>query len=223
MKRINHQLHSHSLITLAGTVGVGKSTLTNVLSETLGFKSAFEKVDGNPYLEDYYRDFKTWSFHLQMYFLAERFKQQKRMHEDGLGYVQDRSIYEDVGIFAKLQYDQGNMTDRDYETYRSLFEAMVMSPYFPKPDVLIYIDGSFESIMQRIDSRGREMEINTPVAFWEDLYNRYKTWISEFNECPVLHLDIDHYDCHDPSSVKEIVRALEELQMNNDISYLKLA
>lgn len=222
MEIINHRLHPHSLITLAGTVGVGKSTLTNVLSQTLGFKSAFEKVDGNPYLEDYYRDFKTWSFHLQMYFLAERFKQQKRMHEEGLGYVQDRSIYEDVGIFAKLQYDQGNMTNRDYDTYLSLFEAMVMNPYFPKPDVLIYIDGSFESIMQRIQSRGREMEINTPVSFWEDLYHRYQTWISEFNECPVLHLDIDHYDCHNPSSVKEIVHALEELQSNSDIRYLKL-
>jgi len=223
MEKINHRLQPHSLITLAGTVGVGKSTLTNVLSDTLGFKAAFEKVDGNPYLEDYYQDFKTWSFHLQMYFLAERFKQQKRMHEEGLGYVQDRSIYEDVGIFAKLQYDQGNMTDRDYDTYRSLFEAMVMNPYFPKPDVLIYIDGSFESIMQRIQSRGREMEINTPVSFWEDLYTRYKTWISEFKECPVLHLDIDHYDCQDPSSVKEIVRAIEELQSNKDMNYMKLA
>ncbi|PYZ94579.1 deoxynucleoside kinase [Salipaludibacillus keqinensis] len=223
MERINHNLNPQSLITLAGTVGVGKSTLTNVLADSLGFKSAFEKVDGNPYLEDYYRDFKTWSFHLQMYFLAERFKQQKRMHEDGLGYVQDRSIYEDVGIFAKLQYDQGNMTNRDYETYHSLFEAMVMSPYFPKPDVLIYIDGSFESIMQRIENRGREMETNTPVSFWEDLYKRYKLWISEFTECPLLHLDIDHYDCHDQDSVKEIIQALEKMQRNNDISYLKLA
>ncbi|WP_416149783.1 deoxynucleoside kinase [Salipaludibacillus sp. HK11] len=221
MESINHQLHPNSLITLAGTVGVGKSTLTNALSGALGFKSAFEKVDGNPYLEDYYKDFKTWSFHLQMYFLAERYKQQKHMHEDGLGYVQDRSIYEDVGIFAKLQYDQGNMTDRDYDTYRSLFEAMVMSPYFPKPDVLIFIDGSFDSIMKRIHIRGREMEIKTPVSFWEDLYLRYKTWISEFTECPILHLDIDHYDSQDPASVKQIVRAVEALQKSNsDRKYL---
>ncbi|MFC4735832.1 deoxynucleoside kinase [Bacillus daqingensis] len=212
MNPIPHQLSSRSLITLAGTVGAGKSTLTRTLAEALQFTPAFEKVDGNPYLEDYYADFKKWSFHLQMYFLAERFKQQKAMHEEGLGYVQDRSIYEDVGIFAKLQYDQGNMSDRDFNTYQSLFEAMVMNPYFPKPDVLIYINGSFESIMRRIESRGRQMEIDTPVTFWEDLYTRYETWIESFTECPVLHLDIDSYDCSDPASVKEIITALEELQ-----------
>lgn len=222
MKRIQHNLNSQSLFTLAGTVGVGKSTLTTVLSDALGFKPAFEKVDGNPYLEDYYDDFKKWSFHLQMYFLAERYKQQKKMHEEGLGYVQDRSIYEDVGIFAKLQYDQGNMTDRDYDTYRSLFEAMVMSPYFPKPDVLIYIDGSFESIMRRIQSRGREMEVNTPDKFWGDLYLRYQEWICSFHECPILHLDIDHYDCNDPESVKKIISALETLQSSENLNYLKL-
>ncbi|QKS71156.1 deoxynucleoside kinase [Paenalkalicoccus suaedae] len=222
MEKIEHQLAPNSLITLAGTVGVGKSTLTNTLSDALGFKPAFESVQGNPYLEDYYQDFKQWSFHLQMYFLAERFKQQKRMHEEGLGYVQDRSIYEDVGIFARLQYDQGNMTDRDFTTYHSLFEAMVMNPYFPKPDVLIYIDGSLESIMSRIEERGRQMEIDTPLEYWQDLYTRYKSWIADFKECPVLHLDIDHYDCNDPASIAEIVRALEELQASKDKSYVKL-
>lgn len=218
----HHQLKSNSLITLAGTVGVGKSTLTKALSDTLGFKAAFEKVDDNPYLEDYYRDFQKWSFHLQMYFLAERFKQQKQMHEEGLGYVQDRSIYEDVGIFAKLQYDQGNMSTRDYDTYHSLFEAMVMNPYFPKPDVLIYINGSFESIMNRIHARGRSMEINTAPEFWEDLYNRYQNWIKNFQECPVLHLDIDQYDCRNPASMQEIVTALETLQKNNTARHVIL-
>lgn len=222
MGPISHHLKTDSLITLAGTVGVGKSTLTKTLAETLGFKAAFEKVDGNPYLEDYYHDFKKWSFHLQMYFLAERFKQQKQMHEDGLGYVQDRSIYEDVGIFAKLQYDQGNMTTRDFNTYHSLFEAMVMNPYFPKPDVLIYINGSFESIMNRIHARGRQMEIDTPVEFWKDLYERYQIWIDNFQECPVLQLDIDYYDCNDKNSMKEIVRAIEDLQKNSEAKHMIL-
>lgn len=222
MEQLKHALHSQSLITLAGTVGVGKSTLTNALSDALGFSPAFEKVDGNPYLEDYYQDFKKWSFHLQIYFLAERFKQQKQMFEKGTGFVQDRSIYEDVGIFAKLQYDQGNMTDRDYDTYHSLFEAMVMNPYFPKPDVLIYIDGSMDSIMKRLHSRGREMEINTPVTFWEDLYFRYQEWFSTFQECPVLHLDIDRYNSKDPDSIRDIVRALEKLQQEKNLNYLSL-
>lgn len=223
MGAITHELRSDSLFTLAGTVGVGKSSLTYGLAEALDMKPAFEKVEGNPYLEDYYDDFRKWSFHLQMYFLAERFKQQKRMHEQGMGYVQDRSIYEDVGIFAQLQYDQGNMTDRDFNTYHSLFEAMVMNPYFPKPDVLIYIDGSFDSIMQRIYERGREMEIQTPRSFWFDLHRRYQKWINEFNECPVLHLDIDHYDCFDQDSIKTIVRGLEKLQQNPSVRHLHLS
>lgn len=222
IKPVAHQLRENALITLAGTVGVGKSTLTTVLSNALDFKPAFEKVDGNPYLEDYYDNFKKWSFHLQMYFLAERFKQQKSMHEENIGYVQDRSIYEDVGIFAQLQYDQGNMTKRDFNTYHSLFEAMVMNPYFPKPDVLIFIDGSFDSIMDRIQKRGREMEINTPVEYWQDLYTRYHAWIHTFQECPILHLDIDHYDCNNQDSVNMIVQALEHLQNNPNQRYLRL-
>ncbi|CAM3724606.1 deoxynucleoside kinase [Alkalicoccus chagannorensis] len=218
----NHNLKSDALITLAGTVGVGKSTLTNALADRLNFRAAFEKVDGNPYLEDYYEDFSKWSFHLQMYFLAERFKQQKRMHEEGLGYVQDRSIYEDVGIFAKLQYDQGNMTERDFNTYHSLFEAMVMNPYFPKPDVLIFINGSFDSILRRIHERGRQMEIETPTAFWQELYDRYQQWIHHFRECPVLHLDIDEYDCSEEASMNEITTALETLQHSSGPVHLAL-
>ncbi|MBB5173620.1 deoxynucleoside kinase [Texcoconibacillus texcoconensis] len=221
MNQIKNNIPSNALITLAGTVGVGKSTLTQQLANRLQFESSFEKVDGNPYLEDYYNDFKAWSFHLQIYFLAERFKQQKQMSETGLGYVQDRSIYEDVGIFAQMQYENGNMSERDFNTYHSLFEAMVMNPYFPKPNVLIYIDGQFESIMQRIHDRGRDMEINTPRAFWEDLYQRYSNWIRHFNVCPVLHLDIDEYDCYDPSSLNEIVEGVETL-IHTDQNYLAL-
>ncbi|TMW73528.1 deoxynucleoside kinase [Alteribacter natronophilus] len=223
MNKNRHSIPDNALITLAGTVGVGKSTLTKTLADTLNFEASFEKVDGNPYLEDYYDDFKAWSFHLQMYFLAERFKQQKQMHETGAGYVQDRSIYEDVGIFAKMQFDNGNMTRRDYDTYHSLFEAMVMSPYFPKPDVLIYIDGDLDKILERVGSRGREMETKTPRAFWKDLHERYRSWIQQFDVCPVLHLDIEAYDCRDADSMKRITSGISELIHNKDLNYLKLS
>ncbi|PAD18770.1 deoxynucleoside kinase [Shouchella clausii] len=199
----------NAIITVAGTVGVGKTTLTHVLADELNFKTSFEKVDNNPYLDKFYRDFERWSFHLQIYFLAERFKEQKRMVEEGGGYIQDRSIYEDTGIFAKMHADKGTMTQTDYQTYTSLFEAMVMTPYFPRPDVLIYLHGDFDSILDRIQARGREMEKQTPLSYWEEMYNRYETWISSFSACPVLRLDIREYDLlADQSCIKRIVHEL---------------
>lgn len=200
-----YHIPSNAIITVAGTVGVGKSTLTAALANRLGFQTSLEKVDHNPYLEKFYHDFERWSFHLQIYFLAERFKEQKKMFEMGGGFVQDRSIYEDTGIFAKMHADQGTMSKTDYETYSSLYEAMVMTPYFPHPDVLIYLEGSLPSILNRINERGREMEIQTDVSYWEHMHKRYSVWIGEFTACPVLRLNIDEYDVHDPSSLSDIL------------------
>lgn len=195
-----------ALITVAGTVGVGKSTLTHALAARLGFRTSMEKVDTNPYLEKFYHDFERWSFHLQIYFLAERFKEQKAIVETGGGFVQDRSIYEDTGIFAKMHADQGTMSLTDYATYNSLFEAMVMTPYFPHPDVLIYLEGELPSILNRIRLRGREMEIQTDISYWEHMHQRYAKWIDEFSACPVLRLNIDEYDATDEAALDEIIR-----------------
>ncbi|MCM3701128.1 deoxynucleoside kinase [Paenibacillus macerans] len=210
---MNHDFHipKDALITVAGTVGVGKSTLTTALAARLGFRTSMEKVDQNPYLEKFYHDFERWSFHLQIYFLAERFKEQKAIVEAGGGFVQDRSIYEDTGIFAKMHADQGTMSKTDYKTYSSLFEAMVMTPYFPHPDVLIYLEGNLSSILNRIRLRGREMEIQTDVSYWEQMYERYARWIEEFNACPVLRLNIDEYDATDETSLDEIIRQAGEI------------
>ena len=210
---MSHDFHipKDALITVAGTVGVGKSTLTSALAARLGFRTSMEKVDQNPYLEKFYHDFERWSFHLQIYFLAERFKEQKAIFEAGGGFVQDRSIYEDTGIFAKMHADQGTMSKTDYETYSSLFEAMVMTPYFPHPDVLIYLEGELSSILKRIRLRGREMEIQTDVSYWEQMYKRYAKWIEEFDACPVLRLNIDEYDATDEASLDEIIRQAAEI------------
>lgn len=200
-----YNIPDNAIITVAGTVGVGKSTLTGALAKRLHFQTSLEQVDHNPYLEKFYHDFERWSFHLQIYFLAERFKEQKKMFEMGGGFVQDRSIYEDTGIFAKMHADQGTMSKTDYETYTSLYEAMVMTPYFPHPDVLIYIEGSLPSILKRINERGREMEIQTDVSYWEQMHGRYSKWINEFTACPVLRLNIDDYDVNDSASMSDIL------------------
>ncbi|TWI56880.1 deoxynucleoside kinase [Halalkalibacter nanhaiisediminis] len=204
--RAKYNIPENAIITIAGTVGVGKSTMTNSLATALGFKTSFENVDHNPYLDKFYADFERWSFHLQIYFLAERFKEQKRMFEQGGGFVQDRSIYEDTGIFAKMHADKGTMTKVDYETYTSLFDAMVMTPFFPHPDVLIYLEGSLDDIVGRIHERGREMEQNTPASYWQEMHERYGQWIESFTSCPVLRLNIQDYDLHkNPDAIESII------------------
>ncbi|GIP51206.1 deoxynucleoside kinase [Paenibacillus vini] len=207
---MNYGIPDNAMITVAGTVGVGKSTLTTALANRLGFKTSLEKVDHNPYLEKFYADFERWSFHLQIYFLAERFKEQKVIFAAGGGVVQDRSIYEDTGIFAKMHADQGTMSATDYQTYTSLFEAMVMTPYFPHPDVLIYLEGSLPAILSRIQDRGREMEIRTEVSYWEHMHTRYAEWIEGFTACPVLRLNIEEYDVNDPASLDDIVHRISD-------------
>ncbi|THE09550.1 deoxynucleoside kinase [Bacillus timonensis] len=204
--RNKYDIPSNAVITVAGTVGVGKSTMTKALADALGFRTSFEKVDTNPYLDRFYADFERWSFHLQIYFLAERFKEQKKIFEYGGGFIQDRSIYEDTGIFARMHYEKGTMAPVDYETYTNLFDAMVMTPYFPHPNLLIYLEGSLDDIISRIHERGRPMEQQTPISYWEEMHGRYEKWINNFNACPVLRLNINEYDImQDESSIEPII------------------
>ncbi|MDX5476635.1 MAG: deoxynucleoside kinase [Bacillaceae bacterium] len=207
--REKYGIPSNAVITIAGTVGVGKSTMTKALAQALDFRTSFEKVDSNPYLDKFYSDFQRWSFHLQIYFLAERYKEQKKIFEYGGGFIQDRSIYEDTGIFAKMHYEKGTMTPVDYETYTSLFEAMVMTPYFPHPDLLIYLEGSLDDILARIEQRGRPMEQQTPVEYWQEMHGRYERWINNFNGCPVLRLNINEYDVvQNENSIEPIIEKI---------------
>ncbi|MEK4626683.1 MAG: deoxynucleoside kinase [Solibacillus sp.] len=210
--REKYNISANTVITIAGTVGVGKSTMTKALSEALNFRTSYEKVDTNPYLDKFYDDFDKWSFHLQIYFLAERFKEQKRIFEYGGGFIQDRSIYEDTGIFAKMHYDKGTMTPTDYETYKNLFDAMVMTPYFPHPNLLVYLEGPIDDVIGRIQERGREMEQQTPHTYWQEMHGRYEEWINNFNACPVLRIDINDYDLmKNPEQVEDIVARIAHM------------
>lgn len=128
------------------------------------------------------------------------------MFEMGGGFIQDRSIYEDTGIFAKMHADKGTMDPIDYQTYTELFEAMVMTPYFPHPHLLIYLDGTLEDVIQRINQRGRSMELETPTTYWEEMHERYVNWIENFDACPVLRLNINDYDLvGHPEQIESII------------------
>ncbi len=135
------------------------------------------------------------------------------MFETGGGFVQDRSIYEDTGIFAKMHADKGTMTKVDFETYTSLFDAMVMTPFFPQPSVLIYLEGSLEEVISRIHERGREMEQKTPTSYWEEMHGRYENWINQFTACPVLRLNIKDYDLYknEEQAVESIVEKISDV------------
>ena len=167
-------------IAIAGNIGVGKTTLTKLLSKQLGWRAYYEKVIDNPYLAPFYDDMNRWSFHLQIYFLSNRFKSQKEISKWPDSCIQDRSIYEDVEIFARTLHKQGSMTYVDYENYRMLFETMV--DYLRKPDLIIYLKASVDKLVERILNRGRDYEQTIDRSYLEKLGNAYDTWMGEAEE-----------------------------------------
>lgn len=208
-----YNIPSNAVFAVAGPVGVGKTTMTKGLANALNFKPSFEHVDDNPYLKNYYKNFLEWGFKLQIFFLGKRYIEQKEVFENGGGYVLDRSIYEDAGIFALKLFEQGDMTYDDYQTYTTLFDAMVKkTPYFPAPTALVYIEGELEDIVERIKIRARANgEEETDVEYWRDLYNRYHRWISEFTECPVVKVNINEYDLkNNPESIEVVISKIAE-------------
>ncbi len=179
-------------IIISGNIGSGKSSLTKVLSEQLGWKAFYEVVEDNPYLEDFYYDMKKWSFHLQIFFLSKRFQHHQNIVCDPCSVVQDRSIYEDVDIFAQNLFEQGLMAPRDYHNYRELFSIMV--DFLSPPDLIIYLQASLETLKKRISLRGREYEKNISGDYIEQLNILYDKWIEIFTICPTLTIPTDDLD-----------------------------
>ncbi len=199
-------------IIISGNIGSGKSSLTKILSEQLGWKAFYEVVEDNPYLEDFYNDMKKWSFHLQIFFLSKRFQHHQNIVRDPCSVVQDRSIYEDVDIFARNLYEQGFMSPRDYCNYRELFTIMV--DFLSPPDLIIYLQASIDTLRRRISLRGRDYEKNIPSDYLEQLNILYEKWVKEFTICPILTIPTDALDfVQSPEHLKMISqKILSKLQ-----------
>ncbi len=179
-------------IAIAGNIGAGKTSLTQMLSAHYGWQAHFEEVADNPYLADFYDDMQRWSFNLQIYFLNSRLSSVLKIRESGHTVVQDRTIYEDACIFAPNLFEMGLMNPRDYNNYRSLFD--MMSSLVKAPDLLIYLKASVPTLVRQIQLRGRAYENNIRLDYLKRLNDRYDEWIAGYHNGPVLTIRVDELD-----------------------------
>jgi deoxyadenosine/deoxycytidine kinase len=195
----------NKFIAVAGNIGVGKSTLTAMLSERLSWEPFYEAVDDNPYLADFYGDMRQWSFHSQVFFLSRRLRHHRAILDRPGMVVQDRSVYEDAEIFAENLFRQGQMTERDYRTYRELYEAMGL--FLPPPDLVVYLRASVPTLLKRIRKRGRDFERRVSAEYLEQLNQLYEEWTERFALCPVLTVPSDNLDFVQYNSHMELIAA----------------
>lgn len=207
-------------VAVAGNVGVGKSSLTGLLAERLGWEAFYEAVDDNPYLADFYRDMRTWSFHSQIYFLTRRLRHHRQLMDRPHSVIQDRSVYEDAEIFAHNLYRQGMMSERDWSSYRQLYD--VLTEFLPPPDLVIYLRASVPTLLQRIQKRGREFEQDIDPQYLHQLNQLYEDWIGRFTLSPVLIVPADDLDFVAHSTHLDLVLAKirEKLEGKDEVHFL---
>jgi deoxyadenosine/deoxycytidine kinase len=199
-------------IAIAGNIGAGKTTLTTQLGKHFGWEVNYESTDNNPYLSDFYLDMQRWSFNLQVYFLHNRYAQILNIHRGDKVVVQDRTIYEDAYIFAPNLHDMGLMATRDYENYLSLFHTMTSQ--IKAPDLLIYLRASIPTLVEHIQTRGRDYEGNMSLDYLRRLNDRYDNWISQYKEGNLLVINADEVDfSHRPEDLGKVLNLIQaELQ-----------
>ena len=195
-------------IAIAGNIGAGKTTLTQLLAKHYKWEAHFEDVLENPYLEDFYNKMERWSFNLQIYFLNSRFRQILEIRESGKDIIQDRTIYEDAYIFAPNLHAMGLMTNRDYENYRSLFD--LMEGVVEGPDLLIYLRSSIPNLVNQIHKRGRDYENTISIDYLSRLNERYEAWAHDYDKGNLLIVDVDHINFVDnPEDLGYIINRID--------------
>ena len=185
-------MNNKPFIGIAGNIGVGKTTFTKLLSEKMNLIPYYESVDDNPYLSDFYGDMERWSFNLQIYFLQHRFRHHIELMNSEVGVIQDRTIYEDVSIFAYNLYQMKTMSKRDWETYKTLFDNMTQ--FLKKPDLIIYLKASTDTLINRIKNRNRGYEKDISEDYLHRLNIYYKKWFSQPGDFNVLEINTNNFN-----------------------------
>ena len=208
---LDKQKTKASFIGLAGNIGVGKTTFTKLLSERLKWTPFFESVYDNPYLSDFYSNMKRWSFNLQIYFLHKRFEMHQKMSASPMSVIQDRTIYEDLEIFAKNLYQLGELPQRDWDNYCGLFK--VMTSYLKKPDLIIYLKADTDTLISRIKKRGRDYEKSIDSEYIHTLNISYDRWIESIADQTIMTIETDDFNIFEDTKVfndieKEILKRL---------------
>lgn len=179
-------------VSIAGNIGVGKSSLTRMLADALGWEPFYEAVDENPYLEDFYDDMQMWSFHSQVFFLSRRLQHHRKLLDFPGHVLQDRSVYEDAEIFARNLYQQQKMSKRDYQCYLDLY--LGVRSFLPPPDLLVYLQAPVGVLAERIAQRGRDYERTISIAYLTDLNRLYDEWIAGWTLCPIYTIHSEGKD-----------------------------
>ena len=183
---------NNPFVGIAGNIGVGKTTFTDIVAKHFGWKPYYESVADNPYLDDFYRDMHRWSFNLQIYFLHHRFAGQVEINKVDNGVIQDRTIYEDVEIFARNLYEMNFMPDRDWKTYKNLFSNMTQ--YLQKPDLIIYLRASTDTLLSRVKNRSRDFERDISPEYLHSLNISYEKWIKRCEDFQILIIESDGFN-----------------------------
>jgi deoxyadenosine/deoxycytidine kinase len=196
-------------VLVAGNIGAGKTSLTERLGERLGWRTAYESVVDNPYLADFYADMRAWAFHLQVFFLGHRAEMHLALARSPESAIVDRSIYEDAEIFARASLKLGNVTERDYQTYRRVFDLVVNA--LPAPDLLLYLRTPVPVLLERIRARARDMEKGITAEYLELLDSLYEDWLARFDTCPVLTIRSDDLDfVHKPRHLAIVIQRMND-------------